>query len=186
MKTIERLELEHRWIGSMANSLETLLADARTSNQLPREAYDLLSLYESFADGRHQDKEERVLFLELLDAAQDRDRDVLGRLIADHEAERAHMAKMRVNLLGAVYGEPGCVQDFLREASAYVDLHQAHMRREEEILLPMDERLLTPEADERVARGFEEIEGGPGDPHAVEEQIKRLLHRIGLPTPPAA
>jgi hemerythrin-like domain-containing protein len=186
LKTTERLSLEHRWIGKMTNGLGTVLADAKSENRLPGEACELLSLYETFADGRHQDKEEQVLFVELLDAASDRDRAVLGRLITDHEVERAHMSGMRVNLLGAVHGDPGCVREFVREASAYVALHRAHMLREEEILLPMIERLLDTTADERVALGFESIEGGPGDPHGVEEQVRQLLHRIGLPTPPAA
>jgi hemerythrin-like domain-containing protein len=186
MKTLDILEREHTWIGWMAACLEKLVADARADDRLPEEAYELLQLYESFADGRHQEKEEAVLFPVLLDRTGDEDRDMLGTLLSDHQAERRHMSGMRANLLGAVHGEPVCVREFAREATEYLARHRAHMHRETETLLPLTERLLTPEADALVAAGFESLEGGAGDPHGIEEQIKGLSKRTGVPAPPAA
>ena len=186
MKTTDNLEREHEWIEHMANSLEALIARTKADERLPEEAQELLFLFETFADGRHQDKEEQVLFPELLDVATEPDRASLGQLLKDHECERRYMAGMRLNLLGAVHGEPGCVRAFVKEAGEYMDLHRAHMMREEQILLPMAKRLLTREADARVVLGFERIDGGADDPHGVEEQVLSLLHRVGLPMPPAA
>jgi len=186
MKTIDLLEREHRWIGWMTESLEALVARARAEDTLPELVYELLSLYESFADGRHQDKEEDVLFPALLDAAGDDDREVLGRLLTDHESERRYLSAMRANVLGAVHGNAASVHAFVREAADYLGLHHAHVRREQEILLPMVERLLTPDADARAVAAFEAIEGGAGDPHGVCEQILSLRQRAGLPRPPAA
>ena len=96
------------------------------------------------------------------------------------------MELMRENALGAVYGESASVQNFVNEASDYLDLHRAHMARETQILFPMVERLLTPDIDESVVRGFEAIEGAPGDPHGIREQVLQLRERAGLPQPPAA
>ncbi len=186
MKTIEILEREHEWIGWMDECLEALVASAQAEDLLPEAAYELLSLYESFADGRHQDKEEGVLFPELLAAASDQDCEVLRKLLSDHGAERRHMVAMRGNVLGAVHGQSANVQGFVREASAYLSLHRGHMLRESEILLPMVARLLMPGADERAAEGFAAVEGGPGDPHGLREQILTLHRRAGLPRPPAA
>ena len=104
MKTIETLEREHEWIGWMAETLESLIARAKAEDILPEEAYELMSLYETFADGRHQDKEEQALFPELLAAAGDEERAVLERLLTDHEAERRYLSGMRLNVLGAVHG----------------------------------------------------------------------------------
>ena len=186
LQSLEILRREHQWIGWMAETLESLVAQAEATDRLPEEAYELLCLYESFADGRHQDKEEQVLFVELLAAAGQRDREILQRLLRDHEEEKRLMAGMRANVLGAVHGRPASVRDFVLEARDYMTLHQAHMSRENEILFSMAERLLTPEADERVAGGFEAIEGGKGDPHGVREQALGLRQRVGLPRPPAA
>ncbi len=186
MKTIDTLEREHEWIGWMAECLESQIALAQAEDILPEAAYELLSLYEQFADGRHQDKEESAFFPELLSSADEHEREVLQKLLLDHEAERRHLDAMRQNVLGAVYGEPGCVRAFVREAHDYLDLHHAHMLRETEILFPMAERLLSPEADERIVKAFEAIEGGAGDPHALREQILNLHQRAGLPRPPAA
>lgn len=186
MKTIEILEREHEWIGWMAESLEALVAHAKAEDILPEVTYDLFWLYEAFADGRHQDKEEQVLFPALLDAASGKERQLLQKLMTDHEVERRHLAGMRVNLFGAVHGEPGCVQAFVREAGEYLALHHAHMLRESKILFPMAERLLTPELDQQAVEGFEVLEGGSGDPHGLREQILSVRQRAGLPRPPAA
>jgi len=186
MKSIEVLEREHRWVGWMATCLERLVAESRALEQLDELASELLFLYESFADGRHQDKEEQVLFPELLACADEEMRGLLDQLMRDHGVERRHMAKMRLNVAGAIHGEPLSVREFAREATEYISLHRAHMLRETENLLPLAEQLLTPEADERVAAGFEAIEGGPGDPHGLQEQITGLYRRVGIPLPPAA
>ncbi len=186
MKSIDLLEREHLWIGWMAESLEAIVGRAQSDGILPAEAYDLIMLYEVFADGRHQDKEEQVLFPSLLDAADEHERGLLERLLHDHETERSCMASMRSNVLGAVYGEPGCVREFVRDAREYLDLHHAHMMRESEIVFPLAERLFTAEDDRRCVEQFETIEGGADDPHGMREQILHLRQRIGLPRPPAA
>jgi len=186
MRTIETLTREHEWIGWMATTLERLVARTKTDGRLPEEAYALLALYEDFADGRHQEKEETVLLPELVELAAEAEREVLQRLLVDHVAERELMVGMRASLLGAIHGERPSVQRFLRAAGEYVDLHRAHMEREGETLLPLARRILSSEADRRIARGFERIEGGPGDPHGVREQILALRKRVGLLAPPAA
>lgn len=186
MKTLDVLTREHTWIGAMAACLEALVARAHADDQLPEPAYELLHLYESFADGRHQEKEETVLFPELLRGADEEDRRELGQLLADHGEERQHLSAMRSNLLGAVYGEPLCVRTFAAEARAYLDRHRSHMAREHATLFPMARRLLTPEADARVVAGFEHLEGGAGDPGGLGERIGGLCRRVGLPMPPAA
>jgi len=186
MKTTEILNREHEWIRLMAECLEALVMAAKADDAVPHLAYELIALHESFADGRHQDKEEDVLFPELLSAADQEDRDVLRKLLTDHDAERHYMSGMRLAVLGAIHGESASVHEFITRSSEYLRLHHAHMLRETEILIPMTERLLTLEADARVVHGFEGIEGGLGDPHSVEEQIRSLYRRAGLPRPPAA
>lgn len=186
MRAIEILRREHVWIGLMAECLEKLVAEARVEDQLPSEAAELLGLYETFADGRHQEKEEGVLFPELLASTDENDRRSLAKLLADHEGERRHMASMRLHLLGALQGEPLCVREFARAAGAYIELHRSHMQREAMVLFPMAQRLLDGQADERVAAGFEALEGGSGDPHGLAEQILSLRRHVGLPIPPAA
>ena len=186
MKSIEILNREHEWIRLMAECLEALVMTAKSDDSVPHIAYELIALHESFADGRHQDKEENVLFPELLLASDQADRDILRKLMTDHEAERHYMSGMRMSVLGAIQGESACVREFIDRASEYLRLNHAHMLRETEIMIPMAERLLGPEGDARAVRGFEEIEGGQGDPHCVEEQVRSLYRRAGLPRPPAA
>lgn len=186
MRAMEILQREHQWIACMAQCLEALIAQARADEQLRQECCELLHLYESFADGRHQAKEEDILFPALLAQADADDRHALGQLLDDHEAERRHMSAMRQNLFGAIQGQPLSVREFARAASQYIALHRSHMQREATLLFPMAQRLLAPEADARVAASFEHLEGGRGDPHGLAEQIRHLMQRLGLPVPSAA
>ncbi len=189
LRSIAILEREHRWIGWMTECLEALIARAHVDDQLPAETYELLRLFESFADGLHQDKEEHVLFVHLLDVARGNERDALTKLLTDHEAERRHLSGMRVNVLGAVHGEPGCVREFVREAEGYLGVHRAHMARESKVLFPLAARVLTPDADAQVVRGFGQVdasEEGGSATAGLLEQIVSLRRRIGLPSPPAA
>lgn len=185
METLEILEREHAWIGWLVSSLEEILRTTRATDRLPDEADELLALFESFADGRHQEKEERCLFPELLALADEAQRATLEELLRDHETERAHLQAMRLQLPGAQSAEPLCVRSFVLRASAYLALQRAHMRREQELLFPLAARLLTPQADARAAEGCARIEGGVGDPNGVREVVLALRERVRARSPAA-
>lgn len=125
MSTIESPEREQLRIRWLTNSLDGLVAEARTSGRLSVEACEILAQLEALADRRHGDWWEDGSLLERRDE---------GAEAREHgsgpEAERRHLTRMRIQLLGALGGEPLCVRGFLRAASASVELQRAHMQRQ--------------------------------------------------------
>jgi len=159
MDCLDLLADEHRWIARLSDALERLAARTVERGQLdPHRAGEILTLFERFADGSHQRKEEEALFPRLRERVEAGRAGALEKLCADHEEERRRMESMHVQLLGAIVGEPGCVTEFVRHARSYVDLHRKHMAHERIVLFPMAERLLRPEDDPAIRADFARID----------------------------
>jgi len=185
MWTTDVLREEHRWILRMLQCLERVALQAQRDARLDAAAAaELLALLTYFADGLHQEREERYLFPRLLARARDvAERVAIGRLCGEHEEERRSLVRMNQALLGAVYGQGVSLRDFQREARRYVELHRAHVLHENQHLLAHAEALLSPEDDELVMRGFVELEHeGPQHLKQVFERIRELCARLGIDT----
>jgi hemerythrin-like domain-containing protein len=175
MWTTEVLREEHRWILRMLACLESVTVASEGRGRLDGEsAAELMALFTYFADGLHQDREERCLFPRLLLRARSvQERMDIAKLCGEHEEERRGMHRMTSGLLGAIFGEKRSLRDFQREARRYVQLQRDHIVHENQALLPLAELLLTPEDDEIVMQGFVSLE------HDGPEKLKRIFERIG-------
>jgi hemerythrin-like domain-containing protein len=187
MWSTDVLREEHAWILRMLQCLERVSADSERRGRLePDGAAELLALFTHFADGVHQEREERCLFPRLLARARSvSERVELGRLCGEHEEERRAMARLTHELLGAVYGDARSLLDFQREARRYVELQRRHVLLENQRLLPLAEALLSSEDDEAVIRGFASLEReGPEELRRIFVRIDELCTRLGLPRSP--
>lgn len=183
MWTIDILREEHRWILRMLQCLERVGEDAERRGYLEGEcAGELLALFAHFADGLHQEREERCLFPRLLARARSvTERTDIGRLCGEHEQERRAMGRLSGALLGAIYGDARSLRDFLRESRNYVALHRDHIKHENTELLPLAEFLLTPEDDQAVLQGFTDLESqGPEELRRIFQRIENLCARLGV------
>lgn len=179
---VEILAEDHRWIRRMTTCLERIAVDAVETGRVDAESCPmLLALFEHFADGLHQQKEERSLCARLLSRAGLSDKAVIAKLIGEHEAERQQMRKLHQHLFGGVMGVPRPVLEFARQAEAYVHLHRTHMAHEEAQLLPMANRLLDEASDRAVCLSFTELDTGFSlDRRAVFEHVAAICERLGV------
>lgn len=185
MWTTDVLREEHRWILRMLQCLARVQAESERSGRLePRSSGELMALFTHFADGLHQEREERCLFPRLLARARSvAERTEIARLCGEHEQERRAMARMNRELLGAIYGEPRSLRDFQREARRYVEMQRSHLLNENRQLLPLAEFLFTREDDEAVMRGFVALEQeGPEKLKNIFERIDALCTHLGIDT----
>ena len=188
MQALLILAAEHRLLRRLLSCLETLVDLARRTDRLDGEAtHEALALLESFADGSHQDKEELHLFPRLASRVSRADARRLARLCRDHEAERRSFRSMRLNLEGACYAEPLCLDGFVFHARAYIALQRKHMAKENLHLLPLAERVLGEADDARLVHDFRQVDerSGLGDAPA---RVARLCRRLSVdprrePTP---
>lgn len=175
MWTTDVLREEHRWILRMLACLERIGLESEGRGRLDAEnAAELMALFARFADGLHQDREERCLFPRLLARARNVDERLhIARLSGEHEQERRAMGRMNGELLGAIFGEARSLRDFQREAYRYVQLQRGHILYENQALLPLAELLLTRADDETVMQGFVSLE------HEGPVKLRRIFERIG-------
>jgi len=173
MEALQVLGEEHFWIARMLDCLELVAMHERETGELDGEAAEeLLDLFHSFADGRHQEKEERHLFPRIRVHADAEQETLIQKLEMDHEGDVRHMIRLRSALQGAVHGDAVMQREFSRTALEYVGLERKHMSSERLVLFPLAERLLTDGDDKAMLEAFAKLD--PGGPRARERTIERI------------
>jgi hemerythrin-like domain-containing protein len=182
MRSIGILVEEHRTIRVLLDCLGKLVANWNAGGGLDTgSAAELLALLECFADGSHQDKEERCLFPRLVTSAKEREARVLQRLVREHADDRVGFAALRAELSLAKTGDEETKLAFVRDADAYVRAQVIHMKAEDKVVLPMAERLLTFQDDDDLIHEFDQLDrAGPGGAKRVTERIMALRDRLGV------
>ena len=180
MKSVEILHKEHHLIRHLLEALEALIRETERSGRLPEEvAGELMKLFEAFADGTHQEKEERFFFAKLLQKANEEEAERIQGLLRDHKGERQRMMSMWSHLTSAMFGEPISVREFLRDANDYLKFHREHMTHENLFVLPMGDRLLTAADDAAIVEGFGTIDRDAAS-SGIEERIRHTCKALGV------
>ena len=175
---------EHRSLTAVLHGLWYLVDEVNEGRRKPDFTVlrAMLHYIDTFPEKLHHPKEQRYLFARL------RERTITENAVLDQlEAEHIHGAKLIRDLEQALLRwEMGGQQDFAafaEEVERYVDFHRRHMRQEEQVVLPLAERVLT----EEDWRGIDAAFAGNADPLIgtdVEKDFERLYRRIVSIAPP--
>ncbi len=178
MRAIDDLRREHRVIELVLTGLESLAEQAEKEHRVDRQrAERALEILRNFADRCHHNKEERNLFQLMEGRGVPRQGGPLEVMLHEHELGRGHIASMTQALLPASEGDSKPVAAFAVHARAYAELLRQHIAKEDRVLYPMAERLLTQEDDERLVDAFEAVERdemGEG----VHEKYHQWAHEL--------
>jgi hemerythrin-like domain-containing protein len=153
-RVVSVIRAEHRSLSAVLWSLNYLAREAGTEPDF--ELFSLMIDYiDLFPERLHHPKEDQHLFTALRTRTADAE-PILQELTAEH-ARGAHMiddlryALTRYRLAGA----DGRAQ-FAAAVQAYAEFHWNHMRREEEVLLPLAERVLAHDDWRAIDAAFSE------------------------------
>ncbi|MCK6445733.1 MAG: hemerythrin domain-containing protein [Planctomycetes bacterium] len=159
MRSIQTIRDEHEVLNAVLDQFEELLTLAARDDQIDVALFgDVLDWFDHFAEGIHQDKEELGIFPPLLDASPEAGRDALCELIALHIEERAKLAALRENMEGAAHGDALSRDRLLLAARAYVEFQRHHARLEDDVILPLADRVLPPDSDDEILATFDRLE----------------------------
>ena len=147
--TLKIICSEHGTLSAMLRSILLLLSEHRRRGTLPdfNVLRAMLFYVDEFAERRHHTKESELLFPKIR-ARTDELRDVLDRLDSDHGRSELRVRDLEHELLGfemmseSVDGEDRRAR-FESSMRAFADDYLAHIRVEEEHVLPVAERVLT-------------------------------------------
>lgn len=170
MKATDVLMQEHRVIERVLDALET------AANHLERarpvrpgfflEAADFIA---GFADGCHHRKEEGVLFGAMIDSGVPAEGGAIDMMLDEHQQGRAFTRALRDAARGLEAGDPGARRQVVSNARGYVALLRDHIAKEDEMLFPMADEMLSAQRHDEVMRGFEQIEREDAGAGALEK-----------------
>ena len=184
LKATEVLMTEHRAIERMLAVLEMaaqrLEAGERLRPDFFREAIDFVR---NFADRCHHAKEEDTLFPRMEARGVPRQAGPLAVMLADHDQGRAYVKAVADAIDAYEGGDASAAIVIADNARGYVYLLRDHIMKEDNILYPMADRVLSPSDQQEMEQRFEQIETevmGPGVHERYHELLDRLEDELGL------
>ena len=176
--TLRIIREEHGALSAMLSSILLLLAQHRQRGSLPdfTALRAMLFYLDEFPEQRHHRKESELLFPKLR-ARTPQSRELLDRLDAEHARGECAIRELEHALLAfEMLGAPRRAA-FEQAAQRYVEFYLAHIRLEEQEILPLAERVLS-DADWAELDAAFATNRDPFTGHAPEAPYEALFSRI--------
>jgi hemerythrin-like domain-containing protein len=188
-RATEILKAEHEVILNVLDCLEKLAGDQRRGAAFDlRSAKEILDFLGTFADKCHHGKEEGALFPMLGTKGLPTQVGPVAVMLAEHELGRAEIAGMRAAIAGAEPVDSERAKRFAEHASTYVDLLRDHIAKENNVLFPMSDGMLSAAEQEELLRAFGKVEShdlGAGTHERYLALAEGLVARLGVTPSPA-
>lgn len=120
----------------------------------------MLDYIVSYPERWHHPKEEQVLFPAIRRRTREAD-GLLEELGRDHEQGALHIGNLQQKLLAFKRGEPGAREAFFDATDEYAQYQWMHIGKEERLLLPLAQRVLTDDDWREVSAAFHAMDNPP-------------------------
>ena len=184
MTAIEELMTEHRAIERMLTVLEAaggrLEAGERVRPGLFRDAVDFVR---NFADRCHHGKEEENLFPRLEELGVPREGGPLGVMLLEHDEGRAYIGAIADAVGAYESGDEAAGRTIAGNAAGYVGLLRGHIQKEERVLFPMADQVLSGDDQRSLEDSFQRIETevmGAGVHEHYHQMLDELERELSL------
>jgi hemerythrin-like domain-containing protein len=178
MTPADQLREEHQGIILMLRILEKVASKLEAKESVdPTHLEQIVEFFRVFADKCHHGKEEDLLFPALEKAGIPKDQGPIGVLLAEHQQGRGYLRGMAEAVDRQKKGNPKALPAYAENARNYIALLTQHIKKENNVLFPMGEKVLSKEIQEELVEGFEKIETeriGPG----THEELHKLLGHL--------
>ena len=159
MRPTEILMAEHRVIERVLAAMQAVLQRAAAQERLrPAFFLDAVEFIQGYADDYHHQKEEGILFPEMEAQGFPKEGGPIAVMLAEHEQARTYTRAMRAAAERWDGGDATAKTEVTLNAQGYVSLLGEHIYKEDNILYPMADQLLSHEDQERMAETFREME----------------------------
>jgi hemerythrin-like domain-containing protein len=178
LKSLDELRAEHDGIKVMLNILSAIVDLAENGANIDTGHLDqIMEFITVFVDKCHHGKEEQLLFPALTAVGVPQEGGPVGVMLREHASGRNTVQAMSDALANYKVGDKNAIHEFANYARQYINMLNNHIDKENNILYPMGENLLSGEIDARLTEGFESVEReqiGKGK----HEQFHEMLHRL--------
>ena len=184
MTVTEELTTEHRAIERMLAVLESAAARLEAGEPVRPDVFrEALDFVRNFADRCHHGKEEENLFPRLEELGVPREGGPLGVMLSEHDEGRAFIGAIAAAVDAYEGGDEAAARTIASNASGYVDLLRGHILKEERVLFPMADQVLSADDQRSLEESFERIETevmGPGVHERYHRMLDELERELGL------
>jgi len=159
MKPTEVLIDEHKAIKAMLMIMNKIAENI--SNGKCVETHDvekIVDFLKIFADKCHHGKEENSLFPALEAAGIAKENGPIGVMLHEHTIGRNYIQELSIGIEKIKIGYFGCSQLITNSLVNYINLLRSHIEKEENVLFPMAERVLTEHNKQVIGKEFTRIE----------------------------
>ena len=178
----EVLKKEHQAILKMVEASEAVAGRLRQGEKIRPEILNTIQeFFQIFADQCHHGKEEDIFYPLLEARGVPKTGGPLGVMFDEHEQGRALVRRMRQASEAYASGAESSGQGWGQATEEYATLLRSHIYKEDMVLFPMAERVLSSSELERVAEDFEKLEVekmGAGTHERLHAKMARLLEEV--------
>lgn len=178
MTPTETLKHEHQVILLVLDAAEREALRIQTTGQVRRDrAQDMIEFFRNFADRCHHAKEEKLLFVKMEERGMPVQGGPIGVMLQEHAEGRRLVRATAEALPQAQEGQARALEAVSDGLSAFVRLLRAHINKEDNILYPMADQILTALDQLELAAAFDKVEAeemGEG----VHEKYHQLAHDL--------
>ena len=182
MSATNVLKDEHRGVERMLAIVEAATQRLQAGGDVPADLYlKAVDFFRGFTDGCHHAKEEEKLFPAVEQRGVPRMGGPIGVMLAEHEQGRAFVRAMAEAAPRYSKGDKSAAAALIASGRGYVALLRQHIAKEDGILFPMADQVLSDAEQAQLAQEFEVIERertGPGEHeryHRVLDELEQVV-----------
>ncbi len=155
----EILRNEHRVIERMLKVLNVAADRLDKGEAIDPSVFDRsLDFIRKFADYSHHGKEEDVFFAAVEEAGIPKDGGPVGVMLEEHDEGRKAVQKMAEGLEKYRAGDKSATAGIVRGARDYVYVLRNHIPKEDDILYPMGDDVISVQGQAKMAQQFEQVQ----------------------------
>lgn len=151
----KNLENDHEYILRLMSVMEKMVLEISTSL---KHIELVVSLIRNYADGFHHGKEEHLFFPFLVKKGFSNDHGPVSVMIHEHAEGRKFVENMEAEIANIKNGDESSFTILYENMQGYIDLLRTHIGKENKVLFPLADKVLTPDDQEELLKEFAALE----------------------------
>lgn len=181
-EAIRIIEDEHLAISTVLYALRHLVREMRAGAAADFALlHAILDYIVSYPQRWHHPKEDKYLFAAIRQRTRDADA-LIDKLEREHALGQPMVERLKQHLVAFRAGDAAAGDAFIATAERYAEFEWAHLQTEEDVLIPIAERVLTDEDWDAVNEAFRENDN-PLFGIKPRDEAETLYHRILMLAP---
>jgi len=178
MTPTENLIHEHEAIRVMLSIMSKIAENIRDEKEFViKDILKIVGFLKTFADKCHHGKEETALFPALVLAGISNENGPIGVMLKEHAIGRKHINEISSEIENFKAGQISSSYVIATSLINYVNLLHNHILKEENILFPLANKVLTEDIQKEILKKFKETEGFVLS-HGAMERYNDLLEQL--------